>query len=419
MKVTVWLTWLCASRASFTLIFTAYSAALPLIMPEWGMNASQAGLIQSAWHAGSLVSVFTVGFLADRYGAKRVFLISCIGAAASSMIFALFASDFISAALLYGLTGLFSGGGYTPVLTLISERYSAARGRAMGFYLAAASCGYAVALVLTGILTPHIGWRGAFIVNACGPVLGTLLAFIAMRGTTNIVHERPEGETKTNPIPLILENKPAMLITWGYAAHSWELLGMKAWMPAFFAAAAMLSGSSVTQAAALGASLTAIIYVTSMAGSISGGWLSDRYGRTWAMLLMSISSLTCCFAIGWLIGLPLWLLTVIAAVFSFTAIGDSSVYSTAITEVVPPRYIGAAYSVRAVIGVGAGILSPWIFGLVLDLTRASFSNNGSSSETLAWALAWSTLAAGALIGPLATWRLRQLPEAVKMADGKR
>ena len=63
-----WLGWLCLSRASFALIFTAYSAAIPLLTPEWGMKASEAGLIQSAWHFGYLLSLFTVGFLADRYG---------------------------------------------------------------------------------------------------------------------------------------------------------------------------------------------------------------------------------------------------------------------------------------------------------------------------------------------------------------
>lgn len=127
-----------------------------------------------------LVSLFTVGFLADRYGAKRVFLVSSIAASVSAIIFALFAGSFLSGALLYGLTGLFSGGSYTPGLTLIAERVAPTkRGRAMGFYLAAASFSYAVALMLTGALTPWIGWRGAFIVNASGPMVGTLLALYA------------------------------------------------------------------------------------------------------------------------------------------------------------------------------------------------------------------------------------------------
>ncbi len=410
-----WLAWLCLSRASFALIFTAYAAAIPLLTPEWGMSASQTGLVQSSWHLGYLVSLFTVGFLSDRYGAKRVFLVSSIGASASAMIFAVFADSFLSGVLLYGLTGLFSGGSYTPGLTLIAERVASnKRGRAMGFYLAAASFGYAMALMLTGALTPWIGWRGAFIVNASGPMIGTLLALYALRATPNVMHPAPAGQPAVNPLPVVLGNKPAMLATWAYTFHSWEMLGMKAWMPAFLAAAAYVSGSTATAAASLGAGLTAIAYIGSMAGSVAGGALSDRMGRTWTMLVMSFASITCSLTLGWMISLPLWLLVVIAAFYSFVAIGDSSVYSSAITELVPPRYIGAAYSVRSALGFGAGAVSPWVFGLVLDATRAM-----DATPAWSWGLAWCALGIGALLGPLAALRLRRMPESAQMAGGKR
>jgi MFS family permease len=410
-----WLAQLCISRTGFTLIFTAYAAALPLLVPEWNMSASQAGLIHSAWQLGYLASLFTVGFLADRYGAKRVFLASSVAAGASGLLFALFADGFVSGALLYGATGLFSGGSYTPGLTLISERFDAGkRGRAMGFYLAAASLGYALALVFTGALTPSIGWRGAFLVNACGPVVGSMLALYALRASPNLVHPLPDGHATATPLPAVLRNKPAMLAIWAYTFHSWELLGMRAWMPAFFAAAAQLAGRSATEAASLGAGLAAIAYLGSMTGSVAGGALSDRTGRTWTMLVMSFTSIACSLAFGWMIAMPLWLLVIVAAFYSFAAIGDSSVYSTVVTELVPRRYIGAAYSIRSVLGFGAGAISPWVFGLVLDWTQAA-----DGSPLWMWGLAWSSVAAGAILGPLAIWRLRGMPEAAQMAGGKR
>jgi MFS family permease len=411
-----WLLWLCASRTSFALIFTAYAAAIPLLKPDWAMSAGQAGMIQSAWHFGYLFSLVAVGFLADRYGAKRVFLISSIASSISAMVFALFADSFVSGVILYGLTGLFSGGSYTPGLTLIAERFqSGNRGRAMGFYLAAASAGYALALVLTGALTPLIGWRGAFIVNAAGPVLGTLLALQALRGTPNIVHPRSAEHAAEKPVGVILANRPAMLVTWAYTFHSWEMLGMKAWMPAFLSAAAAYStGSSATASASLGAGLAAIAYIGSMGGSVTGGWLSDRMGRTWTMMVLATISACCSLALGWLIGLPLWLLVVICAFYSFTAVGDSSVFSTAVTELVPPRHIGAAYSVRSVLGFGAGAIAPWVFGLVLDAAGAA-----EASPVVTWGLAWCSLGVIALMSPIATWRLRQLPESRQMANGKR
>ena len=62
-----WLLQFCAARAAFAAMFTAYSAVLPLVRQDWEMTAWQAGLIQSVHHAGFLVSLFSVGFLTDRF----------------------------------------------------------------------------------------------------------------------------------------------------------------------------------------------------------------------------------------------------------------------------------------------------------------------------------------------------------------
>ena len=413
---TAWLFELCVARVGFAMMFTAYSGVLPLLRADWNMSAGEAGLVQSAWHVGYLVSLFAVGFLSDRFGARRTFLAGNLLAAAAAMLFALFTDGFLSALLLHGLLGLCSGSSYTPGLTLVSERFSSqVRGRAMGFYLAAASLGYALALVLGGALVATIGWRGVFIATACGPLFAAGLAFHALRHTPNLVHP---ATAETGIVPSLLEvwrNRAAMRMTWAYVFHSWELLGLWAWLPAFLAISAAAGGDVTAQAVGLGALLSAITYLSSMAGSIAGGSLSDRFGRTAVILAMSCASLACSFTFGWMLSWPLWLLLIVAVIYNVTAIGDSSVYSTAITELVPPRYIGAAYSIRSVLGFGAGAISPWTFGLVFDWARGA----PLQSEAWAWGLAWTSLGVGALLGPLVTLRLRRMPEARHMAGGRR
>jgi MFS family permease len=101
--------------------------------------------------------------------------------------------------------------------------------------------------------------------------------------------------------------------------------------------------------------------------------------------------------------------------YNFTGVGDSSIHSTTLTELINPRILGAAYSLRSVLGFGAGAVAPWVFGLVLDWGKGG----PLQSETWAWGLAWSTLGVGGLLGPVATLRLRQLPESGRLAGGKR
>jgi MFS family permease len=73
-----WIASLCLARVGFALIFGAYSAALGLLKQDWGRSPAQAGRIESAWHVDYPVSLFAIGFLAGRYGAKRTFLATSI-----------------------------------------------------------------------------------------------------------------------------------------------------------------------------------------------------------------------------------------------------------------------------------------------------------------------------------------------------
>ncbi len=394
-----WLTLFCLARAAFSFIFTIYSAALPLLRIDWQMSAARAGMVQSGWHIGYMISLFGIGFLCDRFGAKRTYMWSAVAAGVSALVFAVFSSGFWSGLVLYGLAGLCSGGSYTPGLTIIAERFPpSTRGRAMGFYLAASSFGYALSIMLASRLFPLGGWRLAILVTCCMPAVGLAISILALKNTPNIVHAGSRGKAMRTAIPAVIKNRPALLSMLAYTFHCWELLGMWAWLPAFLAAAAQgASGQNASQSAVeLGVLLSGLTYFTSMLGSLTGGTLSDRWGRTWTLLLFSIISIGFSFSFGWMAGWPLSILFIIAACYNLTSIADSSIYSTALTELVEPPLIGAAYAVRSVLGFGAGAISPWVFGLVLDIARAA----PNSSETLAWGLAWMSLGLGALPAPL-------------------
>jgi hypothetical protein len=50
----------------------------------------------------------------------------------------------------------------------------------------------------------------------------------------------------------------AVMLTASYTCHSWELLGMWAWTPAFLAACFVAAGSEFTRGAGLGAYMTSV-----------------------------------------------------------------------------------------------------------------------------------------------------------------
>ena len=399
-----WLAALCASRVLAASWFVAYSAVLPLTQAEWGLSGKQAGLIQSAFHLGYLTSLFIVGFLADHFGAKRAYILTGIAACVSPWAFVLFADGFWSGFWLHAFTGLCQGGTYTPALALINDHVGRERrGRAMGYFIAGSSAGYAICLGLAGLALQFTGWRGALGAVALLPVIAWLSGLVVLRDTPNRVHPRPAGESLLSAMPAVLKNRKGMLSIWGYTFHNWELLGLWAWLPAFLTASLMLHGAPSQDAAGLALGLAALTYVANIAGSIAGGTMADRWGRTQTILTWSCVSLALSFSIGWLIAAPVAVLVALACLYNFAGIADSSTHSTVLAESVPPHYLGVAYAMRSVIGFSAGVVSPFVFGWALDLA----GGGKASVDAFAWGIAWTTLGIGALLGPLATWKLHR------------
>ena len=111
----------------------------------------------------------------------------------------------------------------------------------------------------------------------------------------------------------------------------------------------------------------------------------------------------------------IWVMMVGLA-YGFSVIGESPVFSSGLTEVISPNYLGTALGLRSLIGFSAGAISPTIFGLVLDLTSSGQGALGFSSK---WGWAFSMLGLVALIGPWTMFKLRAMPESLKMAGGRK
>ncbi len=402
-----WLALLCTSRLLQAMIASAYAGVLPFMMSDWHMTAAEAGSIQSAWHVGYMSSLFAVGLLADRYGPHRVFFIGSALSAAAALAFGVFAHDHLSAMLLYGLAGLCAGASYTPGLQLLAHNTEpAVRGKAMGLFLGASSMGYALSLAVVAGFSHVQNWRLGLLVASSCTVAGMLLTVPALRRMRPPAPPAPVGTVREGTWHALKEtvrDKPAMAGNWAYAFHCWELMALWAWLPAYLAAST--GGAPSWQGA--GIALAALAHLASVFGSIAGGAASDRFGRARIMMVATLASLCMSFAFGWMWTWPLWLLAAMAAIYNLLAIADSSVYSTALADVVAPHRLGVAYSVRSVMGFGAGALSPWVFGLVLDWGQTRFG----FGSTHGWVAAWSSVGLGALLGPLMIARFGRLERA--------
>jgi MFS family permease len=391
----------------------AYPAVLSVVQVEWGLSSTAAGSISSAYQIGTAVALVFVSALADYLDPRLLFRVSAGVTAAVSLLIPVLAHGHLSALLLFGAVAVAVAGIYTPAIMLLAERFEPARrGRAMGWFLAASSMGYVLALVVGGTVVARAGWRTALFVLALGPLLCFVLSVALFYGERSRRASAPAPRRVSFDADLA-GNRPAQLMIWGYVFHSWELLGMWAWTPAFIAAALAMQGTTIERAAGLGASLSAIFHVMGIVASATGGALSDRWGRTAVIAGMMLVSSACSFGFGWMLAAPLLLIVVVGSIYGFSALGDSSVYSTGITETVRPERLGSALAVRSLLGFGAGAIAPLVFGWVLDLY------GGRTASAAGWGWAFSALGVGGVLGLLSMLWLRTMPESRRLAGGKR
>lgn len=343
------------------------------------MSATQAGSISSAFMFGYAASLFVFAWLSDHYGAKRLFILSAFLSASSALVFGFFAHSYLSGLVLYCFAAVTQGGLYTPAIMLFSNRYDASRrGAAVGYLIASTSVGYAFSLVVSGLCLAWGGYRTAFIVTGCIPLLGLGLAWYALQKTPNHIHQRNKRLHLTT---ILKRNRNARFLIAGYTFHCWELLGMWSWTPAFFAAIIAVSDNNYGETAQFGAYLVASMHLIGALASVLTGRLADLLGRRVVLVRVAAIGTGLSLVIGWLTTLPIALLVLIGLVYYFFAIGDSPVLSTALTEVVETSHLGSILAVRSLFGFGAGGIAPILFGAMLDLTNPT----GTPPETWGWA----------------------------------
>ncbi len=402
-----WLGAICLSRVGSYMVYIAYAATLPVLQREWHLSGTAAGSIASSFQMAYAISLMGCSALADRVGARRVFLVGTIASAVVAGAFAMFARDYWSGLWLYTLLAVTLGSTYTTGILLVAENVPVERrGRAMGAYLAGHSLGLALALVLAGAAIPRGGYVLTFWLLALGPVVGAAFAWFAIGSTANIIPPRATGQRFGGEV---LRNRPAMLVIAGYTFHSWELLGMWAWTPAFLAACFVAAGAELTRGAGLGAYITSLFHLTGMVAALLAGVFADRFGRTPVILIMATISAACSLVFGWLVGASLALIVGVGLLYGFAALGDSPIYSTAITEVVAPAYRGSALALRSLLGYGAGAIAPLLFGAILDWHGANTPG--------AWGWAFVSLGVAGLGAVLSAVLLYRTTEAQVLHRG--
>jgi predicted MFS family arabinose efflux permease len=135
---------------------------LPVISIELNLSHAQGGMLETFYLVGYILIKIPSGVLAKRIGIKRTLVLGMLGYASATAL-SLFAGNFLYLIVLRFLVGLFQGIHLPLANTLLSERFGAKQGRAIGFHESGPNVGSAIAFPLAVTIASAYNWRYAFL----------------------------------------------------------------------------------------------------------------------------------------------------------------------------------------------------------------------------------------------------------------
>jgi MFS family permease len=390
-----------AELGALSLWFSA-AAVLPALSREWHLgDGGRAGLtiaVQAGFILGTLGSA--LGNLPDIVSPRILMLWSAVAGAALNGALALWVESLTPALVLRFATGLCMAGAYPPAMKIVATWFQSGRGLAIGILVGALTVGSAAPHLIRGLT--DLPWRGTLL-TASG--LSLLAAGLVWLRVTEGPNRFPAARFDLRMAGTVFRERGPRLACLGYFGHMWELYAMWAWLGLFLAASLEARGGGSYLGLGAPAATFVAMGMGGALGAYAGGALADRWGRTTLTMAAMVLSGLCAATIGLSFGGPPALTLLLAVFWGITVIADSAQFSTAVTELSPPAYVGTALTAQTCVGFALTMISIW---LIPPLVRL-----------VGWGWAFAALAPGPALGVLAMARLRAAPESLKMANGRR
>jgi MFS transporter, FSR family, fosmidomycin resistance protein len=330
---------------------------LPLWQAQFGLSYAAIGVLR-ALYAGVMagLQVPTAG-LAQRVGGVRLLAIGTAIAAIAYLLLGA-SSSIAMLAVAFVVGGIGSSTQHPIASSLVAEAYQGPRSRgALGAYNFAGDLGKMVLPAITAGMIALMSWRSAASVIGIVGLLGAgaiLLLLRPVSSTASLRTRNQSDKNKTHDPTSLLRNGFPLLLTIG-VIDSATRMGFLTFLPFLLQA----KGAGVSE---IGMALT-LVFAGGAAGKLVCGFLGARLGILPTVLLTEGATAAGIIA---LLPLPLVTSLVLLPVIGIALNGTSSVLYGTVPDLVTVRQHERAFGVFYTGTIGAGALSPAIYGVFSD-----------------------------------------------------
>jgi MFS family permease len=337
-------------------LFNAVIAVLlPLITISLGLTLSQAGALASARTLMAGVASFPSGFLADLAHRRNILLGICISMIGLGCLGLSAATTFPMLLIFMGLAG-FGGGWFHPQsLAILSARYREQKAFALGVHDSSANLGEVVGPLAIGLLLTFFDWRTTLQIWAIpGFVIGLLYAFLGAEGQVAAPRTR---DYRRRVWENVVKNKAVFGLVTVSTLRSMGQTALAVFLPLYLSLHLKLSAGVV------GAYMSVLFLFAGIAPAFVG-WISDRFGHKFLIVVFSFLSFATIVAIP-LLGSG-WLLAAGLAALGALLWALRPVIVSAAMEAAPQQLTGSIVAFIYGANMAVSFLAPILAGMIAD-----------------------------------------------------
>lgn len=347
---------LLLSQGTQNLSAAAIALLLPLIRDDIDMTFTQAGSLAVAATFVYAVMQVPSGYLADRFGAKRVCLYGLVGLNVATLLVTV-CDSYQQLLVNQAIAGFFRALSFAPGLVLIVTEFGAnRRATAMSAFIASGFVANAVLNLVGPPLVGPLGWRGIFALFSI-----VCLVFVALYWW---VGEEPEaGKAKSGGLGFrqlagLARHRVVILASFIQFTRLAVVSSLRFWLPTY-----LIADKGLSLAAA--GLIIAIANIVTLPANLLGGYLSDRSGRPHGIIIVSLAVLTPSFV---LLAMADGMLPLIAVIIAQFVVMQA--YSGSLFEI-PLLHLGSD-SAGSLNGFGnfwaniGGLVFAWVLGVSKD-----------------------------------------------------
>ncbi|MFO8090102.1 MAG: MFS transporter [Desulfatiglandaceae bacterium] len=380
----------------------AYGLILPALLlmlaREFGVGTTQMGIAATVYGFAFGLGAVPAGVVSDRFGSRRVIVVSLGGASASSALIGFAGSYWVFVGGLFAL-GAFSSLYHPSALSLISRGVRRS-GTGMGYHGMGGTLFQALTPIAAAAVAAALSWRAAFVIFAFP---GMLLAFLLYR--VRISEDRRDGdETKkgadvrTKPMGRPT-NRLVLFVICGAALLSGAIFNgsVNSFLTAFLILRLKLEILGFTPEI-IGSAATTIALLVGVLAQYVGGRVADlrhpEFVMAAAMGLCGFAGLIMAMVTG-------WALVVFTFIFVFGYFSSQPAQNGIITTYVDISRRGRVFGYQFFIAFGAGSFSSSAAGYVaekfsIDRIFIMLGTFGITAMCLLLLLGWTSRRAACL-----------------------